>query len=148
MKPTKGGFNLIMQLYWTSMILTTTKCSSLLCLHALIHLCPEMHIKSVVFACSIIMINVTKRPAKSKCKPPHCNSRVSICVRFIFQVRIRVTVYVCIHTYKHNLYLNTIIFKATKACGVMYLRIKVTYSTAKHIYKSNIFYVFKNIMCI
>ena len=31
-----------------------------------------------------------------------------------------------LHPYIHNLYLNTIIFKAIKACGVVCLRIKLT----------------------
>ena len=33
---------------------------------------------------------------------------------------------VLILTYIHNLYLNTIMFKAIKACGIVSLRIKLT----------------------
>ena len=43
--------------------------------------------------------------------------------------------------YIYNLYLNAIIFKGTKAFGVVYLRIKLTYYTAKRIYKPHILYV-------
>jgi len=66
--------------------------------------------------------------------------------RFVWSQRVRIIeVQLYIHTYMRNLYINTIIFKATKARGVVYSRIKPTYSTAKHIYKSNKLYVFKNL---
>ena len=33
-----------------------------------------------------MFVNVTKCPAKSKRKPPVCNSRVSVCIRVIFRL--------------------------------------------------------------
>ena len=76
----------------------------------------------------ISVLHTTLSVVKLKCKIFHSNKRVCS----------KSKGYATQHTYIHVLYLNTINFKATKACRVVYLRIILTYSKTKHIYKSNI----------